>query len=618
MKHPRLNLFALPSQTAIVFYLVVAVLWGGIGINMTGAQIIPLWPLGFLLLCLPFYGFLLRPAREQMKYNLQPPAEGEYPRLVRRVAEAARLVGLPRPPILWIDRQRPQPVYSLGTFRRGYIVFSQKQAQILDDWLAHPATAPMADVPIFHELYHFRNGDIWKLGLLVEIFRYGFLVMLWAMLFFLGWGFVLLLARDAFLQTSLAEILNYLPAEVQTALVPFLPTQSAWLALQDKMRAIDMRLVLQFILNVTLPYVLLTLFLWLFYRPLLWRVREYYADAGVFQMQKATTPFLKFILRHKRKPLQASGLEDRNFVLREWLASRWQRIRRFLKGDFWPDFGLRWQALQSPQTVFYDWKQITWILGGLALALEVFLATPLTLLFYGANPLVFPTLVVLAGLLYFLLPKIVFGDHVWRDALRVLGGIALVRAAWMSLTLITLWGMYVLAPNALLGILQSAIYSAARYAGTGYQFELDVLDFLITASWRNSIQIPVVLAIQLLGFAILLFVFRRVLTWYGFLTTSQRFQHVVLAAVIGVCLALGTLILPGSMAVLLGKNPNLALLLTGFLITVIFVGIFYVLDRKYHAHCPTCYASANPKIIFGAVCESCGNRLLPWLVSDEA
>lgn len=621
MPRPRLNLFALPSQTSILFYLLMVVLWGAIGINLFGAQVIPLWPLGVLLLILPFYGFLLRPDIEKNKYALCPPLEGEYPRLVGRIAEVARQINLPRAPIVWIDRHRSQPVYSLGTFRRWYIVFSPAQAQTLEDLLSNPATAIQADVQILHELYHFRNGDIWQLGLLVELFRYSFLIMGWALLFLLGWGLVLVLAKGTFLQFSTAEILTHLPAETRTSLEPLLlaafPSPQELNAVQEKARSIDLGLVLQFILNLTLPYVVFAAFLWLFYRPLLWQAREYYADAGVFQVQKNTVPFLKFILVNKKTVLHDNGRGHHHAGRLRWLLDGWNRVRKFFKGEFWPDFGLRWRAFQLPQAVFYDWKKITWILGGLALSLEIFLATPLTLPLHGANPLMFPTLIVLAGMAYFLLPKIVLADHAWRDGLKVLGGITLLRATWMLLTLTLLWSMYLIFPNILFQVLQSAIYSTARYVGISSLLELDLLEFLVTASWRNLAQIPLVFVIQVFGFAFLLFVFRRILAWYGLLTTHRRFQRVILLAVTGICLVSGTLILPVSMSILLWQNPSFGSILFGFLIMLLFGGWFYMLDQRYHARCPACQVLVKQSTVLGAICESCGNSLLPWLVSDE-
>jgi hypothetical protein len=618
MSGQRLNLFAMPSQTSILFYLLVAVLWGAILSSMFGAQVIPLWPLGLLLFSLPFHGFLLRPDVEKQKHHLGPPCEGEYPYLLRRIEEAAHDIGLARVPVFWIDRHRAQPIYSLGTFRRWYVVINTQQAQKLEDWLSDSRTCQLADVQILHELFHFRNGDIWKLGLLTEVFRYSLLVMGWALLFMLGFGIFLIQAKASFMNFSVSGMVARLPVDVRAQMEPLLlaafPSPQALAAVQDKARSINLLWVLDFAIFVTLPYVALAVFLWLFYRPLLWRAREYYADAGVFHFQKSTMPFLKFVLENKKIPFtQETRANSLPGVLIR-LTDGFELLLKFLHGNFWPDFGLRWQAYQSPQTVFYTWKQIGWILGGLLLALEIFLATPLTLALYGANPLLFPSLVGLAGLGYFFLPHVALGKKILWESFKALLLITLIRTVWMLLTLFVLWASYFVAPDYLTEILSSAIASTARYAGTQV-ITLDLLDFLLNASVRNLVQIPLVFLLQAIGLALLIFGFRHMLAWYGYLNTAQRFANALLAATAGVCTVLGFLVL-SVMSILKGQAPTFPIIL-GLLATFLFGSWFYRLDRRHYSRCPICQAIATEQPHSALFCWSCHTPLLPWLVINN-
>jgi len=620
MSGQRLNLFALPSQTSILFYLLVAVLWGAIGSNLFAERIIPLWPLGLLLFLLPFYGFLLRPDVEQQKYNLAPPANGEYPLLLARIRELSAQVGLPRPPALWLDRKPRQPIYSFGTFRRLYIVISPVQAQKLEDFLSNPSKSSLADVQIIHELSHFRNGDTWQLGLLVELFRYSFQLMGWAFVFLVGWGFLLILAKEAFLQFSLHDVITRLPAESRELIEPLLlsifPTPEDLAAVQEKARGIDLRVVLDFVAYITFAYVVLAAYLWLFYRPLLWRVREYYADAGVFRIQKSALPFLRFGRENNKKTRKGTDtVAGNSSVMPRWLQTRLDSARKFIDGDFWPDFGLRYQALESPATVFYDWKTIAKILGGLVLALEMFLATPVTLSLYGKNPLVLPVIGVTIGMLYFLLPHIVLGKKVFYDGLKILGVVALIRASGMLFTLGLLWSLYFLVPDLLFQILQSAIYTTAGYAGLE-ALELDLFEFLVEASGRNILQIPIVLLVQVSGFALILFILRKMLTWYGYLTTPKRFQIIAFLNIVGISLALGFFALPAAISLLEQQMPDLTWIAVGFLLLLILLVWFYLLNRRYASICSNC-GKVIPAYHFSMNCEQCDSPALAWLVQDE-
>jgi hypothetical protein len=227
------------------------------------------------------------------------------------------------------------------------------------------------------------------------------------------------------------------------------------------------------------------------------------------------------------------------------------RFGIFLTGVFWADFSKRFEALKVPESIFYTWKQIAWFLGFLALSLEVFLATPISLPVVGKNPMTFTTLVVTAALVYFLLPQFVMGKSAWKDALRVLFVIFGIRTAWMFFTLALMWGLYFIKPDLLMDVLRSAISSVARYAGTD-PIGIDLLSFLVEASVINLLQIPIIFVVQIISVTGLLFLIKRTLQWHSFISDSERFKRVIFFLTFGVLFVLLTLVMPISMAVLKG------------------------------------------------------------------
>jgi len=618
MSKPRINLFALPSQTAIFFWLITATLLGPMLIGLTGNHLIPMWPLSIILLLLPIREFILRPDREIRRYNLKVVGEAELPRLNRLVAVLSSQMGLKRTPQLLLDQKRNE-IYELGSFRRWYIVLGKDKAEKLETFLADPRRTKLAEVQILHELYHFKNGDFWQLGYLAELFKTGFNLMIWVLFFMGGWGLLLILVKDAFFQFSVANLIQNMPVDLRPALQQNLsalfPSAADMEALRIKAEGINLAWVLTFIANLSLPYIFLTGFLWRFYQPLLWRMREYYADAGVVTFQKSVVPFLEFARRSKQIPLQsepaAEGLSHTN-----WIRKISSQARIILNGNFWPDFSRRLGALQIPESIFYNWKQIAWFLGILILLLEIFLATPLALPIYGQNPMVFPTLVTIAGIAYFLVPQIILKKSVFRDGLRILGILLLIRTVWLTLTLAIMWGTYFVQPDFLQGVLQSAITSTARYAGNSLS-ELDLFSFLVKASILNLIQIPIIFAIQTIALFGLFFLLQRILHWYSFLDSSDHFKKIIFILTFGLLLVLLTTIMPMAMFLLNNEAPSILRSVLGLLVLGGGGAWFYRLDKRHYQQCPSWKHIADTEPFLGAVCPQCQTRLLPWLVTND-
>jgi hypothetical protein len=238
----------------------------------------------------------------------------------------------------------------------------------------------------------------------------------------------------------------------------------------------------------------------------------------------------------------------------------------------------------------------------------------------GKNPMTFTASVVTAALTYFLLPQIVMGKSAWKDGLRVLFIIFLIRTAWLLFTLAVMWALYFIQPEFLSGALQSAITSIARYAGND-PVGIDLLDFLVEASVLNLLQIPIIFVIQIISVSGLLFLIKRVLQWYSFVRDSQRFKLIVFSLTFGVSFVLLTLVMPISMAVL--KHDFSTFIGISGIFTILGVlalmggGIwFFLQDHRYYQKCPSCKPNASRLSLLGTNCVSCGSALHPWLWTE--
>ena len=625
MSKPKINLFALPSQTAMLFWLIASTLLGAILLGSAGSGPIPLAWLPLAIIFLSLRGFLERPSRDIRKGCLVP-IGANFSRLQATIENGARQIGLKRIPVVLISHNQ-DALHIMGSFRRWYIVCGLDEAQSMEDKLGDPKSSLPVQAKLLHELYHFKTGDYWQLGYLTELFKAAFGLMLWTMAFFVGWSFLLALAKTAVLQFSPDSMLTGLSPETQALLKPMItasfPSPAELESMRQKAAGIDLFSVASFVVNISLPLIVLAAVLWWFYRASLWRMREFYADAGMAQTIGSAGPFLEifdsdyFSDEDNRCPQKSRFTHFIKFIRKAR-----NRISNLI-GDhnFWPSFPERFNALASPQAVFYDWKKTAWLLGSLVLLLEIFLATPLTLPFTGENPIHFATLVIIMATTYFLLPHILLGKSGWVEGLFIIIAVNLIRTAWLLLTLALLWGLYFFQPGILFGVLQSAVYSTARYAGNG-PFEIDLPGFLTKASAVNLLQVPIIIAIQAVSIFAMVFLLRRMCSWYAFFETSQRFRRAIFGLTLSMLFILLTIFLPLSSAVL---AVNASVLMQPMAVVMAVLGIlvglgggvwFYIQDRRYLHECPNCKTKVVVSNLLGATCPCCHKTLYPWLLAN--
>lgn len=631
IKPSKINLFALPSQTATLFWLITATLLGAVLIGSFDSGPIPMAWLPFALILLSLRGFLAHPDRD-IRQNRLISMNDDFPLLQKNIEDDARRVGLRRIPRILIDKNRDaDAIRAMGSFRRWYIVCNLPEAQSLETRLVDLPQSSSAHAELFHELYHFKTGDYWQLGYLEELFHTAFSLMLWVMGFFVGWTIVLALAKTAIAKFSPAAMVANLPPESRSMLEPLVlsafPTEAELHSIGIDAGKIDFFAVVGFVVLISGPLILLTAILWWFYRARLWRMREFYADAGMVQTLGSTSAFEGLL---DSNPISQ---EDKQVLPKFWVTRVMEALGEIRKqiqnriGDknFWPSFSKRLNALFFPQSIFYDWKETAKLLGSLVLMLEIFLMTPLTLFSIGKNPIHFVTLVVIVAASYFLLPHVVLGKRAWVEGLWVVLAINSIRTLWLFFTLIALWTLYFLSPDLFSFALYYSILTVAHQAVT-VNFDPKPLEFLVQGSFNALAQISVILAIQGLSVLGLIFLFRRAGGWYAFFTTSQRFKWVVFGLNFAVLFFLLTVILPLSNAAMtdnlasLSEPLNVSMAILGILVVFGCAIWFFIQDRRYHQRCsnPEC---PEPKIkiavsdLLGAVCPACEKPLYPWLAA---
>lgn len=625
----KLNIFAVPSQTTILFGLIVAVLLGTVFAGSIGPSPICTWPLALGLLFLPLRAFLSRPERDFARYHLSP-AGDELADLQRAVETNARAIGLRRIPKLVVSPDK-RPLYTLGTCRHWYIAVSHKAALRLQEKLANPDDVPVIQAKLIHELYHFKTGDYWQLGYTRELLRTVFLFMAWVATFFCGFGFLLIVAAPDFLQLDPTKLLGQadnLAPEVRQMLLQMMPSPDEMEAVRQKAAVINLPLVLNFVVGATLPYVIMGGILWGLYWPKLWRMREFYADAGVVQTQGKATPYLstltqiplRSLRKYPYKGLKVPHREDKRVSnrVRAW----WKRFKALVKRH--PDAASRITCVEDPRQVFGSWIDSAILVGCLALLLDIILVSPLTILYAGSWPMHFSTLAVLIIVSFNLIPSLIQGQSIWSDIVKIVAVMVTLRLAWLLLTIGLMVLLLIFAPDILSEMLTAFVASSAHFAGYSDELAFDnPSTFVIEATVLNLAQVFIIFLVLISALGLVAFLLRRLLTWYGFPQASRRLMKVAYLVIGSAALFLGLTILPPTTAALLRptdllKPSGIIAGAFGFIVTVIGLGLFLLADQRYAQRCPRCGAGVPGPYHLGKRCgiPTCKELLHPWLIAE--
>ena len=424
----KLDIFALPSYTAIIFALIAAVILGiAFTVLLPGSQL--WWPpviLGLTLLSLR--DFLQWPDRLLRKYRAggsrADRAADDDP--ARREIEVALAALAPdRSPELCIT-DTPVAIESFGTFRRRYVALGRTPAARLARNLASGRRRQPYLAMLCHELAHFANHDMPLAQLSRSLLKMTVLVTaanIWIGLLMVL--FVVMVSPEilrpefwAYVSERLAALTPGFPTLDLSWVLDSLQQQNAYAfqRLQDPAGRDALWLSSSlYLVGALLPFVLVGAVLWLFYWPRLMRVRELYADARSAEMLRDPDAALNALSLHGILTL-APEPETRTpwQHLRDgWSRALWQARGLPMKlpvvGRLFalhPSRDTRERCLADPVRVFGKPHEIAITVGLAAILLDLATRGILTAAYiYEPGPFL-PVLIAFVIIAIWLLPQV--------------------------------------------------------------------------------------------------------------------------------------------------------------------------------------------------------------------
>ena len=623
----KVNVFALPNQTTILFGLIVVVLFGSVILGSVGSSPVPVWAIAGALLLLTFHAFLSYPERHIKHSGLQE-VDSSLTALQTVIDTLAKKIQLKRVPKLLVTSEAIG-VHTFGTWRHRFIAINEKEAMTMKACLDNPELAEAAEAKLIHELYHFKTGDYWQMSFTQELLRRTFTLMGWAILFFMGFGFLMIVAGQAVLAMDVNEIAAQIEPIFPIGsdiILYYLPSPEELAEVRKNSANVNLGLAVNFVVTSFFPFVLICGVLNFFYWPKLWRMRELYADAGVVYEQKKILPLISNIVPIPLKHLQKHPDTTQKLaqtIKKQNAFQKWkERLRHPRKLHYSDDVRL-WCVLE-PKQIYGSWKDTAVLLGSLTLLLDVLLVSPLTLLSVGQWPMHFTTMVVFAIVSLNLIPVLVQGHASKAYVLKVVSTVIGIRFVWLLITLGALIVLFFLVPDYLENLLLLASSSVGRYAGSldNIAFD-DVGAFILEASVLNLAQIVIVFLVLIFSLLIFWLMLRRIFTWYRFPNAENRLMKIAYWAIGIGTIALGTIILPLVTSILLNpaflRNPIFIIVFVfGLLITAVSLGWFLRKNRQYGGLCPKCNTRIMTPYRLGNRCsgESCDELLHPWLRTE--
>lgn len=619
---PKLNLFALPSQTTLLFagiFLVIGVPLLA-GFTLRFQVLLPLLPVVVLLLTV--WDFLAEPDRQLARLRAAPlPPDGEW--LTRQVIDLTRDVAVPMPILRMTSADNVKMPFVFGTWRRRWLIVP---AWFFTKWPSGPRATnddDDLDVVLRHELAHFANRDAWLTALARSLLKmtvavgsvYWFMWLWQPILYAVGITYLPVL-REIY-----APLLAIFPPDVEALMVAPPPMTPA--------RAITYWLELTMALA---PLLVGALFLWRRDWNLLLKVREVYADARVAAWLESAKP-LEDALNRFRSPASTRAPVRAWPDLRLW--RRWASSKESAplswgadlpRSDSWspapqPEVSMRRAVLRQPECVYGTSKQIGvrsgvivmlfYIIqasllapGQAGIGLELAIGAGFVVLTLGLTPLMLVHL---------------------PDAQAIRHEIT-TATSWFMLVLVAVLGPLILLALVAVLVWPQAIdivlYAVAGASPTAFASVLDdpfgyIVQVVIGALVAFGVVAPAVLWLTLW---LDLRLKQRILTWYGAPWLAQRSALTFSATtlVLGVALWLGVLPLVSVLAFPFILEIEAGAIVRMVVTTMLLLAagmIFWRSDQRWHGRCPTCGGEIADPPQLGATCAYCHDTLAPWLLA---
>ncbi len=619
---PKLNLFALPSQTTILFagiFLVIGVPLLA-GFTLRFQVLLPLLPVVVLLFTV--WDFLIAPDRQLARLRAAPlPADGNW--LTTRVIELAGKVAVPLPVVRMTDADNVTMPFVFGTWRRRWLIVP---AWFFTKWPDGPRDTKDdddLDVVLRHELAHFANHDAWLTALARSLLKmtvavaitYWFMWLWQPILYAVGIPYLPVL-REIY-----APLLALFPPDVQSLMIAPPPMTPA--------RAITYWLELAMALA---PLLVGALFLWRRDWNLLLRVREVYADARVATWLESAAPLEGALNRFRSpapdpKPVRA--WPDLRFW-RRWTSSAESAPLSWgadlpLRGAWLPtpqpEVSMRRAVLRQPERVYGTSKQIGVRSGVIVMLFYIIQASLLapSQAGIGLELAIGAGFVVLAlGLTPLMLVRLPDARAIRREVTTATGWFVLVLVAVLAPLLLLALAAVQVWPQGI----DIVLYAVAGASPTAFAPVLDdPVDYIVQVVFGAFVAFVVVApAVLWLALWLDLRLKQRISTWYGAPWLAQRSALIFSATtlVLGVALWLGVLPLVSVLAFPLileiEAGTVVKLVITAILLLAAGV-ILWRSDWRWHGRCPTCGSESTDPPQLGATCMHCHAVLAPWLLA---
>lgn len=623
----KIDIFRLPNQTTILFWLIVLVFLGSVLLGAAVPAPIFLWPLALGLLLLPLRAYFNQPRRLFKESHLKF-AGDEFAELKAELARQTQALGLRLVPRIAITPNEMFPVRSFGTYHHWYIGISETKARQWQNGLQDPLECKVYTSVMVHELYHFKTGDYWQMGYAGELFRTALGFIGWLLFFYLGYGYLMVTAGPAVLAMDPAVALQSLMVampEAESMLRGAFPSSEEMARLRSAAAGLQLSFILDFVMASLAPMIFTLALLFIFFWRKLLRMREVYADAGAAQTAGKTRPLIAALAGIPLQFLPQSPSALLTTVSPHGTLT-WKSILEWLRKLFHyhPDTVERMRYLEDPSRMYCRWIDTAILAGTLVLTLDVYVLSPMTLMQVGAWPLHFPVLSALIIIaLNYLIPNLLLKGRI-RAVLADLVKISLVVTAIRLVLLLFLFALLgsllLLSPKTLAEVLQYAISTTARYAGPIELLSLDELSFFVIKSFVvNTLQVAAIFGLLFLGLLAIAFFLKRVNSWYALPGREVKILWASYIVVAVITLIWATLLLPIITCVLtepsrLFRLDNLALNVLGGLATLTVGLLFFFFHRRYAGRCPSCGQLVEGSFSVGKTCSQCHQTLHHWLL----
>lgn len=624
LKRPKLNIFALPSRTTILFALIVLVILLPIFASL--AEDTPLCEpfIVFWMLLLPLRSFLRRPDQE-IRRGRMTDLGSQFPALAQHIDRLAAQIGLPRKPYLLLSNEEGTGLRTFGSFTRHYLAVPADRAPGLQrDLKSHDRDRRKgAEAILLHELSHFANRDI-----VPAFFAHG---LLWVAAIFLSLSLFTSLLNPFLYNTlvtffdfsalwppAILELIQATDPEIAQALVnPPQVGPATW-----------QRYVL-FVFTAHWPLILGSLFLLVFFWRALLRTRELYADARVAQWQGTANIIRREILRETvRKMIQPVPGFPR---MPAWIHQRVGFFFHRLSSNRWPfsllathpDRRTREECLEHPDRVYGNDLTIAVTAGVTVVLLNLVLGS-LFLSRYLRGP---------NGTTPFVLGFTILSLSMLPSLCAFTGSSAKLRRRIIRLALI--FTGIKLIPQYALGLIVAAavitdpqVIELAAYTLVGGGGEtLPPLGIPVSFVIEVFVLRPAILFTLVMPLTLFLFLFldaqlkRAALTWYGAPVIQKHPVSLFWGLTGWLTLVLWFVVLPFyNVATVPTAHKLLDPLILArmgltLLISVIVVTLFTRIHRRYAGRCPDCAGVIPNPYRLGMTCPHCEALLHAWLLA---